>query len=85
MQKEEMNEAQEYIRKRILENINLTKTTDEMLEEQVRKEADLYFEGRYVSIGEKAFLHDQIFSSIRGFSILESTKNADEAKAVVIA
>ncbi len=84
MQKEEMNEAQEYIRKRILENINLTKTTDEMLEEQVRKEADLYFEGRYVSIGDRAFLIDQIFSSIRGFGLLDSIINDDEVTEVMI-
>ena len=48
MPQEILNEARESIRKKILENINLTKTTDEMLEEQVRREVDRYFEGRYV-------------------------------------
>ena len=48
-----ISEVQETIRKKILENINLTKTTDEMLEEQVRKEVDLYFGGKYVSIEDK--------------------------------
>lgn len=32
MPQEILNEARESIRKKILENINLTKTTDEMLE-----------------------------------------------------
>lgn len=84
MPQEILNEARESVRKKILENINLTKTTDEMLEEQVRREVDLYFEGRYVSIGEKAFLIDQIFSSIRGFGLLDTIINDDSVTEVMI-
>ena len=84
MPQEILNEARESIRKKILENINLTKTTDEMLEEQVRREVDRYFEGRYVSIGEKAFLIDQIFSSIRGFGLLDTIINDDSVTEVMI-
>ena len=79
-----MSEAQEYIRKKILENINLTKTTDEMLEEQVRKEVDLYFGEKYVSIEDKALLIDQIFSSIRGFGLLDTIINDDTVTEVMI-
>ncbi len=79
-----MSEAQEYIRKKILENINLTKTTDEMLEEQVRKEVDLYFGEKYVSIENKALLIDQIFSSIRGFGLLDTIINDDTVTEVMI-
>ncbi len=84
MPQEILNEVRESIRKKILENINLTKTTDEMLEEQVRREVDRYFEGRYVSIGEKAFLIDQIFSSIRGFGLLDTIINDDSVTEVMI-
>ena len=84
MPQEILNEARESVRKKILENINLTKTTDEMLEEQVRREVDRYFEGRYVSIGEKAFLIDQIFSSIRGFGLLDTIINDDSVTEVMI-
>ena len=79
-----ISEVQETIRKKILENINLTKTTDEMLEEQVRKEVDLYFGGKYVSIEDKAFLIDQIFSSIRGFGLLDTIINDDTVTEVMI-
>ena len=79
-----ISEVQETIRKKILENINLTKTTDEMLEEQVRKEVDLYFGGKYVSIEDKAFLIDQIFSSIRGFGLLDTIINDDTVTQVMI-
>ena len=84
MPQEILNEARESIRKKILENINLTKTTDEMLEEQVRREVDRYFEGRYVSIGEKAFLIDQIFSSIRGYGHLDTIINDHSVTEVMI-
>lgn len=84
MSEEIIREAQEYIRKKILENINLTKTTDEMLEEQVRKETDLYFNGKYVSIEDKALLIDQIFSSIRGFGLLDTIINDDTVTEVMI-
>lgn len=59
-------QAQEDIRKRILSDINLKKVTDDDLERQVREEVDRHFAGTYMSIEDKAFLTDQIFSSIRG-------------------
>lgn len=79
-----MREEQEYIRKKILDNINLTKTTDEMLEEQVRKEINAYFKERYISIEEQALLADQIFSSIRGFGLLDTIMNDDTITEVMI-
>ncbi len=78
------SEAQEYIRKRILENINLTKTEDDVLESQVRKEVDLYYAGKYMSIGEKAFLTDRIISSIRGFGLLDTIIYDDTVTEVMI-
>ncbi len=84
MGQERMKEAQDHIKKKILENINLTKTTDEMLEEQIREEMEAYFAGTYVSIGEKAFLCDQVFSSIRGFGLLDTIISDDSVTEVMI-
>lgn len=84
MEQEMLRDAQEHIKKRILDNINLTKTTDEMLEEQVREEVDAYFAGTYVSIEDKAFLSDQIFSSIRGFGLLDTIIHDDSVTEVMI-
>lgn len=84
MGQERMKEAQDYIKKKILENINLTKTTDEMLEAQIREEVDVYFAGTYVSIGDKAFLCDQVFSSIRGFGLLDTIISDDSVTEVMI-
>lgn len=84
MEQETLRDAQEHIKKRILDNINLTKTTDEMLEEQVREEVDAYLAGTYVSIEDKAFLSDQIFSSIRGFGLLDTIIHDDSVTEVMI-
>ncbi len=84
MRREENAGAQEYIRKRILENINLTKTEDDVLESQVRKEVDLYYAGKYMSIEEKAFLTDRIISSIRGFGLLDTIIYDDTVTEVMI-
>lgn len=79
-----MSETQDIIKKRILDNINLTKTTDEMLEEHIRKEIDAHFSGNYISIGEKAFLCDQIYSSIRGFGLLDTIISDNTVTEVMI-
>lgn len=84
MSQDEMAEVQENIRKKILETINLTKTTDDMLEKQVREEVDRYFAGKYVSIENKALLIDQVFSAIRGFGLLDTIINDDTVTEVMI-
>lgn len=84
MDQELMGKALEDIRKRIQENINLTKTTDEMLEGQVREEVERYFNGKFVSIKDKALLGDQIFSAIRGFGLLDTIINDDTVTEVMI-
>lgn len=55
-----------------------------MLEEQIREEMEAYFAGTYVSIGEKAFLCDQVFSSIRGFGLLDTIISDDSVTEVMI-
>jgi pilus assembly protein CpaF len=79
-----INDAQEYIRKRILETINLTKITDDLLEQQVREEVDRYFERTYVPIESKALLVDRVFSAIRGFGLLDTIINDDTVTEVMI-
>lgn len=84
MSQDAINDAQEYIRKRILETINLTKITDDLLEQQVREEVDRYFERTYVPIESKALLVDQVFSAIRGFGLLDTIINDDTVTEVMI-
>lgn len=84
MSQDAINDAQEYIRKRILETINLTKITDDLLEQQVREEVDRYFERTYVPIESKALLVDRVFSAIRGFGLLDTIINDDTVTEVMI-
>lgn len=84
MSQEIMGKAQEDIRKKILENINLTKIEDDVLEDQVREEVNRYFSRKYVSIEDKALLVDQIFSAIRGFGLLDTIINDHTVTEVMI-
>lgn len=84
MSQEIMGKAQEDIRKKILENINLTKIEDDVLEDQVREEVTRYFSRKYVSIEDKALLVDQIFSAIRGFGLLDTIINDHTVTEVMI-
>ena len=46
MLKESMQDAKEHIRKKILENVNLSGLDDDQLEQSIRLETDRYYEGR---------------------------------------
>lgn len=83
-EQEELKQAKDYVRKRVLENINLAKVNDEELEESIRLEIDKYFEGQYISISQKAMITDEVFSSIRGFGLLDSIIHDDTITEVMI-
>ena len=84
MLKESMQDAKEHIRKKILENVNLSGLDDNQLEQSIRLETDRYYEGQYISISDKANLTDEIFSSIRGFGLLDGILNDDTITEVMI-
>lgn len=84
MIKEELRETKEAIRRRVLENINLSNVSDDDLEEGVLREIDKYYEGSYLSLTDKAQLADDIYSSIRGFGLLDSIMNDDSVTEVMI-
>lgn len=84
MQNEDRQKAKELIRKRVLENINLSKVEDDELENSIRSEIEGYFGKQYISVTEKAALTDEIFSSIRGFGLLDSIMNDDTITEVMI-
>lgn len=84
MIKEELRETKEAIRRRVLENINLSNVSDDDLEEGILREIDKYYEGSYLSLTDKAQLADDIYSSIRGFGLLDSIMNDDSVTEVMI-
>lgn len=80
----EMQEAREKIRQTILENVNLTKVSDMELEDSIRAVVDKYYVGKFISVGDKAALADAVFSSIRGFGVLDSIIHDDDVTEVMI-
>ena len=84
MQMDDRQEIKEEIRKRILENINLSSVKDDELIGNIRSEVEKYFGKQYISVTEKAELTDEIYSSIRGFGLLDSIINDDTITEVMI-
>ena len=80
----EMQEARENIRQTILESVNLTKVSDMELEDSIRAVVDKYYTGKFISVGDKAALADAVFSSIRGFGVLDSIIHDDDVTEVMI-
>lgn len=84
MVREELRQEKDIIRKKILENIYHTDVTDEELEESILREIEKYYAGKYLSITDKAELADDIYSSIRGFGLLDSIMNDDSVTEIMI-
>lgn len=84
MTEEKMQKAREEIRRIILENINLTKVSDQELEDCIYDEVNKYYTDTFISIRDKAVLADAVYSSIRGLGILDGIINDDDVTEVMI-
>ena len=60
------------IRNYISDNVDLTNISDEELEAKIRDLTEERLAGEYVSIQQTVSIHEQVFSSIRGFGLLDS-------------
>ncbi len=60
------------IKKYIGENFPLSKLSDEELQEKIEQVCDQRMEGQYVSIEQHVSIVEQVYSSIRGFGLLDS-------------
>lgn len=84
MVSENLWEIKEIVKKRVLENSSLYQADDDVLEEGILREIERYYEDRYISITEKATLIDDIFSSIRGFGLLDGIMDDDAVTEIMI-
>lgn len=71
-------------RRYITENLPLSKLSDEELETQVETIVTQRLEGRYCSIQQKVSIITQIYSSIRGFGLLDTILSDDTITEVMI-
>lgn len=68
----------------VFENFNLNELSDEALEEQIGLLVQQSLSNQLVSLDEKVKLVNQIYSSIRGFGILDTIMNDDDITEVMI-
>ena len=60
------------IRNFISDNVDLPNISDEELEVKIRDLTEERLSGEYVSIQQTVSIHEQVFSSLRGFGLLDS-------------
>lgn len=68
----------------VTDNLSLSKMTDQDLEEKIEELVISRLGNQYCSIGQRASIVQQIFSSIRGFGLLDSIISDDTITEVMI-
>lgn len=72
------------IRQSVMLNANFTGMPDEELDEWIAHETERLLADEHLTVGERAKLADQVYSSIRGFGLLDSILKDDEITEVMI-
>lgn len=72
------------IKKYVTENLPLSKMEDEELEEQIEEVVSKKVAGMYCSIEQRVSIVQQVYSSIRGFGLLDSIISDDTITEVMI-
>lgn len=72
------------IKKYVTENLPLSKMSDEELEEKIEQIVAQHIGGRYCSIEQRLDIIQQVYSSIRGFGLLDSIIKDDTITEVMI-
>lgn len=72
------------IRNYVVENLSLSSLSDDELQAKIESISDNFFSDSYVSIEDKVQIVDQVFSSIRGFGILDTIMSDDSITEVMI-
>ncbi|MBD5528069.1 MAG: CpaF family protein [Lachnospiraceae bacterium] len=71
-------------KKYISENFALSKLSDEELQEKIEEICDQRMQGQYVSIEQHVSIVEQVYSSIRGFGLLDTIIKDDTITEVMI-
>ncbi len=72
------------IKQYIIDNLPLSNMADDVLEEKVENLVEKNLYGKYCSINQRVSIVQQIFSSIRGFGLLDSILTDDSITEVMI-
>lgn len=74
----------EKVRQSVMLNANFAAMSDEELDEWIVREVERMFSDEPMTVGEKAELVDQVYSSIRGFGLLDSILKDNDITEVMI-
>ncbi len=74
----------EDIRRYVTENLALSQLSDEELQEKIEEIASEYFSEQYISIDDKVSIIESVYSSIRGFGLLDSIIKDDTITEVMV-
>ena len=72
------------VKKYITENLPLSQLSDDDLQERIEAIVEDKIKGQYVSIESKVSIVEQVYSSIRGFGLLDSIMNDETITEVMI-
>lgn len=81
------NKVQEFVdelRQYIVDNLPLSKLSDEELEEKIEEIVLERLAGQYIPIEQKVSIVQQVYSSIRGFGLLDTIMNDENITEVMI-
>lgn len=74
----------EDIRRYVTENLALSQLSDEQLQDKIEEIASEYFSEQYISIDDKVSIIESVYSSIRGFGLLDSIIKDDTITEVMV-
>lgn len=84
MNEQELEKIVYKIKSYIVDNVNLTTLSDDDLHNEIEKVYDRYCKDVYISIDDKVEIVRQVFSSIRGFGLLDTILKDDSITEVMI-
>ena len=68
----------------IIDNIPISQLTDQELEERVEQVTEQHLDGQYVPIEQRVSIVEQVYSSIRGFGLLDAIISDETITEVMI-
>lgn len=84
MEEARLHEFIREIKEYIFDNFNLNQLSDEELEERIEELIRVWLQDEYLTIEERVDIVRQVYSSIRGFGLLDTIMNDDSITEVMI-
>ena len=84
MRAEELEQFVERLKNEVMNNFPLKELSDNELREKIENLVEIRLANVYVSIEQRVAIAEQIYSSIRGFGLLDSIMTDDNITEVMI-